>query len=163
MDAIPLRHMLFSSGYIVAILLLCHLSGLDFSYHCTCGLLCTTHLYCVPGKIDLRNIYLNHRCWHYFLSSRAVHSSSTKVLYWELSLSGIDSVMIRLQLTRLPTSRVGWPLHHSTPSLVWALPFPGGQCQSAAGPTCGLFIKTRWDKHSHLAWDWHVSNTVTYI
>ena len=80
LDAIPLRHTLCSSGYIVAILLLCHLSGLDFGYHCACGLLCTTDLYCVPGKINLSNIYLNRRCWHYFWSSRAVHSSSTELL-----------------------------------------------------------------------------------
>ena len=29
-------------------------------------------------KINLQNIYLNRRCWHYFSSSQAVHSSSTK-------------------------------------------------------------------------------------
>ena len=63
--------------------------------------------------------------------------------YWELSLSGIDSVTIRLQLTRLPPSRVGWPLHHSAPSLIHALPLLGRPVSVCHWSTCGLPTKTR--------------------
>ena len=53
---------------------------------------------------------------------------------------------VQLQPTRLPPSRVGWPLYHSAPSLVHALPFRGGQCQVSHWSTCGLPTKTRQDK-----------------
>ena len=48
-----------------------------------------------------------------------------------------------LQLTRLPPSSVGWPLHHSALFLVRALTLPGRPVSVCHWSTCGLLIKTR--------------------
>ena len=67
-------------------------------------------------------------CWPWCANrSRTSIRPTGRALYWELSLSGIHSVTVRLQLTHLPPSRVSWPLHHSASSLVCALPLPGRQ------------------------------------
>ena len=54
-----------------------------------------------------------------------------------------NRLSVRLQLTRLPPSRVGWALHHSAPSVVRTLPLPRRPVPVCHWSTCGQFIKTR--------------------